>query len=90
MQLPAYWWLLALSIIFQGAFFVRFCVVRMRRKEVQPVARLVALMLYASSAAGLTYGIAQRDPLFFLGQLCLIMVYYRMQKTGHDEETNNK
>lgn len=85
MQLPAYWWLLALSISIQGAFFVRFWIVRMKRKEVQPLARLAVIMLFVSSAAGLAYGVAQRDPLFFLGQACLIMIYYRMQQRGYDK-----
>ena len=76
---------MALSIVFQGAFFVRFCIVRMRRKEVQPVARLVAMALFVSGAAGLAYGVAQRDPLFFLGQICLLIIYYRMLKLEHDE-----
>lgn len=84
MQLPAYWWLLALVIIVQGAFFVRFYIVRMRRKEVQPLARPAVLLQYGSGAAGLAYGVAQSDPLFFLGQLCLLIVYYRMQRSDND------
>ncbi len=84
MKLPAYWWLLALVIVIQGAFFVQFYIVRMRRKEVQPLARPKALLLYASGAAGLAYAIAQSDPLFFLGQTCLLAVYYRMQENNDD------
>ena len=84
MQLPAYWWLLALSILIQGAFFVRFSVVRLRRKDVQPLARTEAGMLYVSGGAGLAYGLAQSDPLFFLGQSCLLILYYRMQRGNHD------
>lgn len=85
MQLPAYWWLLALSIIFQGAFFVRFCIVRMRRKEVHPLSRPVISLVYVSGAAGLAYGIVQHDPLFFFGQTCLFLIYFRTQKIGHDK-----
>lgn len=85
MQVPAYWWLLALSIIGQGAFFVRFCIVRMRRKDVQPLTRPAAGVLFVSGAAGLAYGAAQRDPLFFLGQLCLLALYFRMQQLGKYE-----
>lgn len=83
MQLPAYWWLLALVILVQGAFFVRFCIVRMRRKGVQPLARPMAIALYGSCAAGFAYAIAQSDPLFFLGQACLLVMYYRTH-TDHD------
>lgn len=85
MQLPAYWWLLALSILFQGAFFVRFCIVRTGRKRVQPLARGRMAVVYVSGAAGLAYGVAQSDPLFFLGQTALLVFYYRMQQRGHDE-----
>lgn len=85
MQLPAYWWLLALVITVQGAFFIRFCGVRMRRKGVQPLARPAAMVLYASGAAGLAYGVAQSDPVFFLGQACLLAVYHRMQRQKHDD-----
>ena len=85
MRLPAYWWLLALSIIFQGAFFVRFCIVRMRRKEVHPLARPAATVLYLSGAAGLAYAVVQSDPVFFLGQVCLLLIYFRMQQHEHDK-----
>ncbi len=85
MQLPAFWWLLALTVCVQGGFFVRFCIVRIRRKEVQPVARSAAAVLFSSALAGLAYAVMQRDPLFFLGQGCLIVFYYRIQKVGHDK-----
>lgn len=85
MQLPAYWWLLALVILIQGAFFIRICGVRMRRNTVQPLARHAAAVLYASAGAGLAYAVVQRDPLFFLGQACLLAIYYRMQRTGDDK-----
>lgn len=84
MQLPAYWWLLALSIVIQGAFFLRFLGIRMQGKGVQPLSRLAACLVYASSVAGLAYGVVQRDPLFFLGQCCLLIIYFRMQKSGYD------
>ncbi len=73
MTLPPYWWLLALSIFFQGAFFIRIGVLRIRRKEVQPVSRLVVAMLFASGTAGLVYGLVQRDPVFLFAfhLLCL-------------------
>lgn len=78
MTLPAYWWLLALAIIIQGAFFIRIGVLRMRGKDVQPLARPAQGVLFASVAAGLAYGVVQRDPLFFVGQLCLLFIYYRL------------
>jgi len=84
MALPAYWWLLALLIIFQGAFFLRIGVLRIRRKEVQRLAHPVAVILFTSGAAGLVYGIVQRDPLFFIGQACLLFIYYSMQKRSND------
>jgi len=84
MALPAYWWLLALLIIIQGAFFMRTGILRMRRKEVQTLARPAAIMLFASGATGLVYGLVQRDPLFFLGQVCLLFMYYVMQKRNND------
>lgn len=86
MVLPAYWWLLALVIVFQGAFFIRIGVLRMRRKDVQSVARPVAMMLFASGAAGLAYGLVQSDPLFFLGQICLLFIYYVLQKKNDGTE----
>jgi len=85
MQLPAYWWLLALVVLVQGAFFVRIVVLRMRRKGVQPLARPAAGMLVASCMAGLVYGIVQCDPLFCLGQVCLLIIYYLLQRQGNDQ-----
>lgn len=84
MTLPAYWWLLALSILPQGAFFIRIAILRMRRKEVHPLARLMTAMLFASGAAGLAYGLAQSDPLFILGQTCLLIIYYVLRKRSDD------
>ncbi len=85
MVLPAYWWLLALVVIIQGLFFVRIIVLRCRRKGVQPLARPVLLLLGVSGAAGLTYGIVQRDPLFVLGQTCLLIIYYMIQSRSDDQ-----
>ncbi|BDQ36669.1 hypothetical protein SYK_10290 [Pseudodesulfovibrio nedwellii] len=85
MQLPAYWWLLALVVFVQGAFFVRIVILRMWRKGVQPLARSVAGMLVASCMAGFVYGIVQRDPLFCLGQLCLLAIYHLLQRQGDDQ-----
>lgn len=87
MQPPAYWWLLALTVLIQGAFFVRFFAGRLRRKGVQPVTRLGACMLAVSCAAGLAYGAVQRDPLFVLGQVCLLPVYYGILRPDHDRNT---
>lgn len=87
MQLPAYWWLLALVTLVQGAFFVRICAIRMGRNKVQPLARPAAVMLYASGGAGLAYAVLQRDPLFFLGQACLLAIYFRIQRHDHDDTT---
>ena len=42
------------------------------------------ILLCVSGAAGLAYGAAQSDPLFFLGQACLLFIYYRMQRVNHD------
>ncbi|MFH1912725.1 MAG: lipid A biosynthesis domain-containing protein [Pseudomonadota bacterium] len=82
MTLPAYWWLLALPVVIQGAFFARFAVVRWRGKALQPLSGRAALALYASVAAGIVYGVVQRDPLFVVGQGCLLIVFYRMQNPG--------
>jgi len=84
MTLPAYWWLLALLIVFQGAFFMRIGVLRMRGKDVQPLARPAVIMLFTSGVAGLGYGFVQRDPLFVLGQTCLLFIYYSIQKRNND------
>ncbi|MUM76887.1 lipid A biosynthesis domain-containing protein [Pseudodesulfovibrio sp. F-1] len=82
MPLPAYWWLLALPVVIQGAFFVRFAIVRLGGKALQPLSGRTALALYASVAAGMAYGVVQRDPLFVVGQGCLLMVFYRMRNPG--------
>lgn len=50
------------------------------------MARLVAMVLYASGAAGLAYGVVQRDPLFFVGQVCLLAIYFRLQRQTNDNE----
>lgn len=85
MQLPAYWWLLALVVLIQGGFFVRICSIRMRRNRIQPLARPAAMLLYAAGGAGLAYAVVQRDPLFFLGQACLLAIYFQMQRPDHDD-----
>ncbi|AMK11422.1 MAG: lipid A biosynthesis domain-containing protein [Pseudodesulfovibrio sp.] len=84
MSLPAYWWLLALVIAGQGAFFVRLTILRTRGKGVQPLSRPAQAALAASGLAGLTYGAVQADPLFFLGQACLLVLYYRMLREKND------
>jgi len=86
MQFPAYWWLLALLSCIQGAFFVRFTIVRLRRKEVQPLSPSAVAVLYMSGMLGLVYAVVQRDPVFFLGQGCLLVVYYRTQRLEQDNE----
>lgn len=85
MQLPAYWWLLALSTLIQGAFFLQFCSVRLRGKGVQRLSRMAAIILFLSGLAGLAYGFVQRDPLFVLGQLCLLIIYHKHQQTLKNE-----
>lgn len=82
MSLPAYWWLLALPIIIQGGFFVRFCILRLRGKEVQRLTRPVAGGVYFSGLAGMIYGVVQSDPVFVLGQACLLFIFYRHQQTA--------
>ncbi len=84
MQLPAYWWLLALTTLIQGAFFVGLYIVRMRRKEVRPPSRKTMGLLFGAGGAGLVYGVVQSDPLFFVGQGCLLLMYYRMHTNGHE------
>lgn len=85
MTLPAYWWLLALVILVQGAFFVRIGILRLRRKGVQPLARMAAAAVVVSGLSGLAYGLLQRDPLFFLGQGCLLIIYYLLQRRSDVE-----
>ena len=84
MQLPAYWWLLALAVLIQGGFFLRLGVLRLRSKAVQPLSRPGMILLGASGAAGLAYGAVQSDPVFFLGQACLLVIYYQMKRGNND------
>ncbi|MGE4421100.1 MAG: lipid A biosynthesis domain-containing protein [Pseudodesulfovibrio sp.] len=84
MTLPDHWWLLALVVVVQGLFFARIVILRMRGKGVQPLARSAQAALAVSGLAGLAYGFVQRDPLFFLGQACLLALYYRMQRERND------
>ena len=77
MTLPAYWWLLALTVVPQAVFFVRIGLGRMGGKGVQPVSRTTALLLFGSCVAGGAYGFVQSDPLFFFGQACLAFIYSR-------------
>lgn len=85
MSLPAYWWLLALVVGIQGLFFVRIIVLRCRRKGVQPLSRPALCLLGASGVAGLAYGFEQRDPVFLLGQACLLILYYLIQTRNDDQ-----
>jgi hypothetical protein len=81
---PDHWWLLALAVVVQGSFFARIAILRMRGKGVQPLARPAQAALAVSGLAGLAYGFVQRDPLFFVGQVCLLILYYRMQRERND------
>jgi hypothetical protein len=87
MRLPAYWWLLALAVGGQGFFLIRFCVLRGLGKGVQPLSRPAAVLLTISGLAGLAYGVVQRDPLFVVGQACLLILYYLVQ-TRNDDRKN--
>ncbi|MBG0789129.1 MAG: lipid A biosynthesis domain-containing protein [Desulfovibrionaceae bacterium] len=87
MRLPAFWWLLAATVIPQGWFLVRACILRGRGKRVQPLSRPALVLLGASGLAGLAYGAAQRDPVFALGQICLMILYYLMQTRSHDQRS---
>lgn len=82
MRMPAFWWLLVLPVAIQGAFFVRLCVVRLRGNALQPLSGPLVLLLAASGLAGLAYGVVQRDPLFVVGQACLLIIYHRMRIPG--------
>lgn len=84
MALPDHWWLLALVVVVQGLFFVRIAILRTRGKGVQPLARPALAALAVSGLAGLAYGVVQRDPLFFIGQACLLALYYCMQRERND------
>jgi len=84
MRLPAYWWLLALAVIPQAVFFLRTAILRMRRKGVQPLARPALATMVGGVVAGVTYGVLQRDPLFVLGQLCLLAFYCMIQARNDD------
>lgn len=84
MSLPEYWWLLFLVAAVQGLFFARIMVLRMRGKEVYSLSRPAQAALAVSGLAGLAYGWLQRDPLFFLGQVCLLILYYRIQREQND------
>ncbi|BDQ33087.1 hypothetical protein JCM14722_06290 [Pseudodesulfovibrio portus] len=87
MRLPAYWWLLVLVVGGQGFFLIRFCVLRGLGKGVQPLSRPASGLLALSGLAGLAYGVVQRDPLFVVGQACLLILYYLVQ-TRSDERKN--
>lgn len=84
MRLPAYWWLLAMAVIPQGWFFVRYGILRGRGKAIQPFSRPAAFLLAGAGLSGLAYGAVQRDPLFFVGQACLLILYYLL-RTRNDE-----
>ncbi|WP_207259779.1 lipid A biosynthesis domain-containing protein [Desulfovibrio sp. Huiquan2017] len=84
MSLPDHWWLLAFVVVAQGLFFVRIAVLRMRGKGVQPLARPALAVLALSGLAGLGYGFVQRDPLFVIGQACLLALYHCMQRERND------
>ena len=84
MTLPDHWWLLALVVVVQGLYFARIMILRTRGKGVQPLARPALAALALSGLAGLAYGFLQRDPLFCLGQACLLILYYRMQRERND------
>ena len=84
MRLPAYWWLLAVVGI-QGIFLVRFCVLRGLGKGVQPLSRPASILLAVSGLAGLAFGAVQRDPLFVVGQTCLLILYYLIQTRSDDQ-----
>lgn len=85
MRLPDYWWLLACVVGPQGFFLVRLCILRGRRKQVQPLSRPAASLLGASGLAGLAYGVVQRDPVFVVGQACLLILYYLIQTRSNDQ-----
>jgi len=84
MRLPAYWWLLGLALTGQGGFFIRRGLRRLRGAGEEPLARAEAAVLAASGAAGLAYGAVQSDPVFVVGQLCLMIIYYRMRREPND------
>jgi len=84
MRLPAYWWLLAMTVLGQGGFFARRAVLRLRRVGAGPLGRGETAVLAASGLAGLAYGVVQSDPVFVVGQACLIMLYYRMRRENDD------
>lgn len=74
MEFPRFWWMLALATLGQGIFFAIFSVVRWRGNGVQNIPR-PALPIFAGGAcAGLAYGMAQSDPVFIGGQLCMIII----------------
>ena len=84
MRLPAYWWLLGLALAGQGGFFIRRGMLRLRRISGEPLGRSETAVLAASGVAGLAYGIVQSDPVFVVGQLCLLIIYYRMRREPND------
>ena len=84
MRLPAYWWLLGLALAGQGGFFIRRGMLRLRGTGGEPLGRSETAVLVASGAAGLAYGAVQSDPVFVVGQLCLLIIYYRMRREPND------
>ncbi|MDD3313626.1 lipid A biosynthesis domain-containing protein [Pseudodesulfovibrio sp.] len=84
MRLPAYWWLLAMTVLGQGGFFARRAILRLRRDAGGSPGRAETAVLAASCLAGLAYGAVQSDPVFVVGQACLMILYYRMRRENDD------
>lgn len=80
MHLPAYWWLLAIAVVGQGGMLAWICLGRLLGKAVQPLSRGVRATLYVAGVGGFAYGVVQSDPVFCLGQACLLIIYF---KTGN-------
>ncbi len=84
MRLPAFWWLLAITVLGQGVFFLRRAFLWLRGRTAGSMGRQEGGVLAFSVLAGLAYGVVQSDPVFVVGQVCLMIFYYRMWRENDD------
>ena len=86
MVLPRLWWLLTLAGLGQGAFFVRWALVRYAGREADPTAGWPCIALLVGAAAGLAYGILQRDPVLITGE-AVVLALGLHQRLARKRET---
>lgn len=75
MVFPRFWWLLLLATLGQGLFLAVRGVLLLRGKRVQENPFPLFGFLAVGAGAGLAYGAVQSDPVFLLGQACIIILF---------------